>query len=530
MSSASLIASSALVLVVTAFIARWIRSWCRLRHIPGPPIASLSAAWMLQKLCTGDFNEALIQVAETHGPLARIGPNDLLCTDPDTLRRVAGARSVYIKGDFYETGRVVPGYNNIVSERDETKHKALRAAMAGGYLGRETGSLAGIEACLDRQLRAFIALIETKYISEPGTIRPLDFAIKSQFFALDVISELSFGRAFGFLVEDRDLYDYVKINESAIPVMNTIQAIPWITNALYSWPLRLGLPSTGDKVGLGRLMGLAKHYVDERFGPGAKVGQDMLQAFINGGMSHEDLIQHMFVQIVAGSITIAAAIRHTFLALISTPTAYSALQAEIDVNIASGKISSPTITEAEAHNLVYLQAVIHEGLRMWPPATGLGSKQVPPEGDFICGFRVPGGTQVATNFMGIMRLKSIWGEDANVFRPERWVEADDAQRQRMASVLDLAFGSGKYQCLGKRVAMMELDKVFVELLRRFDFALTDPVHPIKSFGGNFWVGSDMWLRVTCRSPTPVANRGALSGSETCSPTTLAGHPREEKDG
>jgi len=100
---------------------------------------------------------------------------------------------------------------------------------------------------------------------------------------------------------------------------------------------------------------------------------------------------------------------------------------------------------------------------MWPPTTGLGSKQVPPEGDTIAGYYVPGGTQIAHNFSGVMRLPRIWGEDADVFRPERWLEAEGERLKEMQGTVELVFGSGKYQCLGSRVAMVELNKVFVEV-------------------------------------------------------------------
>jgi len=65
------------------------------------------------------------------GPLVRIGPNDLLCTDPAALRHISSVRSAYIKGGYYETGRIIPGHDNVISERDEDKHKALRAKMSG---------------------------------------------------------------------------------------------------------------------------------------------------------------------------------------------------------------------------------------------------------------------------------------------------------------------------------------------------------------------------------------------------------------
>ena len=152
--------------------------------------------------------------------------------------------------------------------------------------------------------------------------------------------------------------------------------------------------------------------------------------------------------------------------MISSPAAYRSLQREIDDNIAAGYISNPFIRDSEASALPYLQAVIHEGLRMWPPTTGLGSKEVPNTGDTLCDFFVPAGTQVSHNFFGVMRSKSIWGEDADVFRPERWLVSgagEESKRRMMNSVVDSCFGSGKYQCLGKPIAMMELNKIFVEV-------------------------------------------------------------------
>jgi len=64
----------------------------------------------------------------------------------------------------------------------------------------------------------------------------------------------------------------------------------------------------------------------------------------------------------------------------------------------------------------------------------------------------------------------------------------------------MVFGYGKYQCLGKNVAYMELNKVFVELLRRFEFGIVDPSEPWKSFNAGLFLQSGMWLRVTERIP------------------------------
>lgn len=64
------------------------------------------------------------------GSLVRIGPKQLLTSDPELLKRMAAPRSKYGKGLFYSSGRIVPGVDNVVSTRDEEKHKKMRAEMA----------------------------------------------------------------------------------------------------------------------------------------------------------------------------------------------------------------------------------------------------------------------------------------------------------------------------------------------------------------------------------------------------------------
>ncbi len=64
------------------------------------------------------------------GPLVRIGPSQLLSSDPEVIRRMAAVRGSFTKGRFYQSGRIVPGVDNVVSTRNEDKHKAMRAQMA----------------------------------------------------------------------------------------------------------------------------------------------------------------------------------------------------------------------------------------------------------------------------------------------------------------------------------------------------------------------------------------------------------------
>lgn len=166
--------------------------------------------------------------------------------------------------------------------------------------------------------------------------------------------------------------------------------------------------------------------------------------------------------LVAGSETTASVIRVTMLCLMSSPPIYYKFKEMIREAVASGAVSSP-ITVAEARKLPYLQAVIYEGLRIRSPATGLYPKKVPAGGDVILGHYVPGGTSIGMNLPSLLKKQDIFGADADVFRPERFLEADPETRTRMEREVEMVFGHGRYMCGGKPIAFMELYKVFFEV-------------------------------------------------------------------
>lgn len=119
------------------------------------------------------------------------------------------------------------------------------------------------EKGIDRQIQQFVRLIESKYISDlsssastgKGGCRPIDLAKTFQFLTLDVIGDISFSNAFGFLAQDRDLFDYNRINESALHIQNIAMSLPWLADLVFRWPFNLVLPKEGDSYGFGRLMG-----------------------------------------------------------------------------------------------------------------------------------------------------------------------------------------------------------------------------------------------------------------------------------
>lgn len=125
-----------------------------------------------------------------------------------------------------------------------------------------------------------------------------------------------------------------------------------------------------------------------------------------------------------------------------------------------------------------------------PPVLGLLPKVVPPGGDTLGGQWVPGGTNICSNTGALLRSRPLFGPDADVFRPERFTdlgEGDSPRRRDMERCVEFAFGSGQWQCVGRRIAFMKLSKTVFEVrylvsLSGHATAVTLTAHVVSNFG------------------------------------------------
>ncbi|KAH8880571.1 cytochrome P450 [Thozetella sp. PMI_491] len=474
------------------------RLWYRLRHIPGPFFAGFSLLWVVRKCIHGKAHVEFQKLAERYGPVVRIGPNEVLCSDPNSLATIQGVRSAYTKSSWYNVGIIELDHRNVFALQDPEERKDRRKKISPAYSGYGSD---GLEQAIDKSIQAWVDLIERKYISTDTCFRPMELSTRAQFFSLDAIGELTLSKPVGFLANDKDMYDMVQINLSMFKIIHLLSNWAAFSILLFRWPFTYLLPRDGDKAGFGALLGTIKPLIRERITPSSKPTRDMLQSFIDHGLTADELRQEVATVFIAGSDTTASTIRMIILSLLSNPAAYRRMMEELEGAIADGRVSTP-IRDAEAKSLPYLQAAILETLRTYPSTpAGAFYKQVPPGGDTVNGYFLPAGTLVCTQSVYAMgRSKAFWGDDADLFRPERWLEAegDEARRQAMQRRIDLGFGYGQFQCLGKGIALMEISKVIPELLRRYDFALVNPATPANMYAAIVWIVQDMWVKVTRR--------------------------------
>ena len=428
------------------------------------------------------------------GPIVRIAPNTLLTCDEDFIRRLTAIQTPYVRNKWFKAVEFDADKQSVLSELNPDKHLFLRAKVAPGYGGKENPEL---EASIDKVIFEFINLIRRKYISTPVAYKPMDLAQKCQFFTVDLITSLSLSQPFGFLANDEDVYEYVKTVQGMLPMMNMMIAIPWFGDLMrQKWYKRFVAWAIGDKTGVGRTKVVAHEIVAKRFALGdeKEVRRDMLGSFIRRGLSQTECADEAMNQIFAGSDTTATAIKTLLLHIISNARVQAKLLEEI--RRASIPIDR-VITDKEARKLPYLQACIIESLRMWPPAVGLTPKDSPPEGDWLpSGIYIPGGTAIGHCFPSVQHNKAVYGPDADIFRPERWLDASPEKLALMEKTRELVFGYGRHRCLGIDLAKIELNKLGFEMIRRFDINLQNPE---KAFDRMFCTGlfglEGMWVRI-----------------------------------
>jgi hypothetical protein len=112
-----------------------------------------------------------------------------------------------------------------------------------------------MEHTIETQITSLVELIKSKYVSDAARYRPVDLAQKLQYFTLDVISDLAFGKPLGYLQQDADPYDYVEAMDASMPVLATLGNVPWLADLFHSRLLRRFLPSEKDNGGFGALIG-----------------------------------------------------------------------------------------------------------------------------------------------------------------------------------------------------------------------------------------------------------------------------------
>jgi cytochrome P450 len=173
-------------------------------------------------------------------------------------------------------------------------------------------------------------------------------------------------------------------------------------------------------------------------------------------LTEKQIHDHILTFLAAGHETTAIALAWTFYLLSEHPEIREKLLEEIR-RVLAGR--TPTVDDLA--NLPYLDWVLSESMRLYPPAW-MQMRFVAKEFE-LDGVHLPVGTLVMLSQWVIHRLPDIW-EDPEVFRPERW---DPVNGQQVPPGAYFPFGGGPRLCIGMPFAQLEAKLILTTILQHY---------------------------------------------------------------
>ncbi|KAF8533199.1 cytochrome P450 [Trichophaea hybrida] len=445
-----------------------------LSSIPGPPLAATTNLYQFfQYFYRRRWGEGQHQLRlhKKYGPVVRYGPNHVIVNLPHALPQIYHRKAD--KADWYRTGfEPITAF----SATKHADHVVAKKRLAYGY---SMTAMKAFEDEVDGKIQEWVVALDRRYC-ESG--EPLRFHEGINYLAYDVVTEIVFGESLGFVKEWRDVRGLIKSFEDFIPTIQAFGRLP----LLKKLPSIFGFlrPKPSDKHGFGLLMAEAdrifeqnQHLYEKKLEKFEKTSllSRFMKATAQGGepMTSDQVKFEAITAMVAGSRTVSEVISPFIFHILKNPNCYSRLIAELceaENSGLLGEVSGVVTYEAVIEKLPYFKACLREGLRIASVPFQM-PRVSPPEGILLeyegKSTFIPPGVAVSCSLRLIARHKDLYGGDADVFRPERWLEAD-AETIKSWEKYNLSWGYGTRVCLGKNIAMMELWKICLQFFRKFE--------------------------------------------------------------
>ncbi|CAJ0553060.1 Ff.00g115720.m01.CDS01 [Fusarium sp. VM40] len=445
------------LLYMTAFMI-WNVFFHPLAHFPGPLLARSSLLWRIYHSLGGQFHLAIQEQHKRLGPIIRVSPNELSFSSVESWKDIYGhatqGRQTMAKSEFYDMYGSGFESSCIGSERDPRKQSGMKKTLSGAF---STKALSQQECIVQNCVDGFV-----RRLGQDGCFKQgLNMTKWFEMIAFDILGEMAFGETFHCIETGKSHFwsDMIVEHLFFITVLDNLRRFPLLT----AIGRRL-LPKLTVHV-RDKHSGYSRNKVARRL-DAEKGRHDFLTVVAGkvkrGEISQEEMTAHASTLVIAGGETVATFLAGVTYFLVKTPAVYERLRAEIRGSFAS----TADITAILAAQLPYLQAVIAEGLRIYPPGSQ-GFPRICP-GATIAGSWVPKGTEVYTSVWTVTHDENNFHLPYE-FKPERWLDKSCNDNLEASQ----PFSLGPRGCVGKNFAIMEIGLILSKLHYDYDLELVD---------------------------------------------------------
>ncbi|KAJ7139675.1 cytochrome P450 [Mycena epipterygia] len=472
--------------VVGKFLVHLISTRVSLRHVPGPTSPSLlwGQEWNLYHDPPGshylEWHQRFGKVVKFRGAC---GHQLLSITDERAVAFIVGAEGIY---KFPKPDGVRAWFQKTLGEgilwiEGKEAHEKQRRSLAPALTQQSVRNFTSIFYETSGKLAGQWSRLLDDSPSDEVEIEVTNWAGR---FALDTIARAAFSYDFNLLSGApnalAEALDGLTNNENKLSSFY-MRALFWI------FPSTLSLGKKGKmikatKAELGtiarEMLQDAKSAVDMHSIDDKNLMAIMLKADANSDqqMHEEEIVAQMRTVLSAGYETVSAIVAWVLYELAMNTQLQEQLRAELS------SPGDPSLDDLNNHYPI-LNSVILETLRVHPailenhhqaaetmsvplfdPIPGISTSQLV----------IPKGMILVIPVNVLQMDPEIWGEDAHLFRPERWQGREDKRNL-------FAFSQGPRSCIGKRFALGEIKALTVTLIRQFSFSCSHDIEAFQSF-------------------------------------------------
>ncbi|QIX02012.1 hypothetical protein AMS68_007529 [Peltaster fructicola] len=460
-----------------------------LSKYPGPLIRRFTIIPHALQIAQGEQHRDLERLHTRYGPVIRFGPNHVaFAGNHKTWKEIYGFRKGgVVPKDPMFYGTTVNGVHSIATTMDATNHARQRKIFSNAFS--------------DRALKAQEPLIKTwsvklaeKLHERAASGEKTDMLKYYNCTTFDIMGDLTFGESLNML-ENSEYSHWVKTIFDGVKSASILRSLKFL-GPIPAYLVDDVLFRT-DMV-RERMMehfSFTAERVDKRLA--RKTDKPDIWSLLedkdeeHGGLSLNEHHSNGNVFMIAGTETTATALSGTTYYLLQNPDIMAKLTAEVR----SVATSAEDLRLEDLAKMKYLQAVLQEGLRMYPPASIDLPRQVPHGGISIDGNFIPAGTKIGIAQYASYRMPEHF-KDANEFHPERWLGDPKYANDNLDSVEP--FSVGPRNCLGKNLAWHEMRILLATVLLEFDLTLlpecNDWVDVQKVY--TLWDKNPLWCTLT----------------------------------
>ncbi|KIJ62772.1 hypothetical protein HYDPIDRAFT_41487 [Hydnomerulius pinastri MD-312] len=467
-----------------------------LAKYPGPIPCRISKFWMAWISSDGKQHKYYSSLHQKHGDVVRIGkytiiaflyissifltritlgPNELSFRDVNAIAPLMGYPGLP-KGPHWD-GRMAEQttIRALISLRDPAEHARRRKPWTRAF---SSAALKGYEEILGKRVLEFVTALERQ-------AEPVNLAELISHFTFDFMSDMAFGGG-SEMLRDGDKDNTWHLLESGLPLALILTHVPWLGKYYVKLP--------GIGADLKKFRSFCQERATLRRSQGSQ-SKDLFHYLIDEeGVERSpptfgEVASDGVLAIVAGSDTTATTLSSLFWALMENPATYRRLQAEVDHYYPPGE---DALSTAHHSQMNYLNAVVNETLRLFPPVLS-GSQRGAPKGrgGKLAGpYFVPEGASAFVHFYSLHRDPRNFSPIPDVFWPERWLSPEERQSfgypdsknlEKAPFVHNTAafvpFSFGPANCVGKNLAYQEMRTVICMMIQRLEFRFAEGYDP-----------------------------------------------------